>query len=119
MEKEFNNENTLETVENTEAVTEQASGDVKDPPKSAWKAYVPRFTEASERYRVKGDSRIRERFGIKQGEQSYTVWQCDDAYTVDPENFSTKGRATPFAGHKLLGTCITTIHGGKIVWKTK
>ena len=65
MEKEFNNENTLETVENTEAVTEQASGDVKDPPKSAWKAYVPRFTEASERYRVKGDSRIRERFGIK------------------------------------------------------
>jgi dihydroorotase len=61
----------------------------------------------------------RERFGIPTGEQSYTVWQCNDAYTVDPENFSTMGRATPFAGHELLGTCITTIHGGNIVWKTK
>ena len=61
----------------------------------------------------------RERFGIPTGEQSFTVWQCNDAYTVDPENFSTMGRATPFAGHELLGTCITTIHGGNIVWKTK
>ena len=61
----------------------------------------------------------RERFGIPTGEQSYTVWQCNDAYTVDPENFSTMGRATPFAGHTLVGTCITTIHGGNIVWKTK
>ena len=61
----------------------------------------------------------RERFNIPQGEQSFTVWQCDDAYAVDPETFVTKGRATPFAGHELLGTCITTIHGGKIVWKIK
>ncbi len=28
--------------------------------------YTPRFTEASERYRLKGDARVRERFGIKQ-----------------------------------------------------
>ena len=61
----------------------------------------------------------RARFGIAQGEQSYTVWQCTQSYTVDPDTFVTKGRATPFAGHTLLGTCITTIHGGKIVWKTK
>ncbi len=61
----------------------------------------------------------RARFGIAQGEQSYTVWQYNQSYTVDPDTFCTKGRATPFAGHTLFGTCITTIHGGKIVWKNK
>lgn len=66
----MNLKNIDEAVENTESMTDTAAqtvaeSDVKDPPKSAWKAYVPRFTEASERYRVKGDSRIRERFGIK------------------------------------------------------
>ena len=61
----------------------------------------------------------RERFGIPLCSDSLTVWQCDDAYVVDPEDFSTKGRATPFAGHTLFGTCITTIHGGNIVWKIK
>ena len=79
MDKEINKENIDETIENTELESEatpeteetetaevtEAESDVKDPPKSAWKAYVPRFTEASERYRIKGDSRIRERFGIK------------------------------------------------------
>ena len=61
----------------------------------------------------------RERFGIPLCSDSLTVWQCDDAYVVDPEDFSTKGRATPFAGRTLFGTCITTIHGGNIVWKIK
>ena len=50
----MNVKNVDETVENTaleSGTTTQtvAEPDVKDPPKSAWKAYVPRFTEASER----------------------------------------------------------------------
>ena len=61
----------------------------------------------------------RTRFGIPLSPDSLTVWQTDDAYTVDPDTFCTKGRATPFAGHRLFGTCITTIHGGKTVWKIK
>ena len=61
----------------------------------------------------------RRRFGIPLSPDSLTVWQTDDAYTVDPDTFCTKGRATPFAGHRLFGTCITTIHGGKTVWKIK
>ena len=61
----------------------------------------------------------RERFGIPLSPDSMTFWQCDEQVTVDPEQFLTKGRATPFAGHRLYGTCITTIHGGKIVWKIK
>ncbi len=61
----------------------------------------------------------RKRFGIPLLPDSLTVWQTDGIYTVDPETFLTKGRATPFAGHRLYGTCITTIHGGKTVWKIK
>ena len=72
MEKEFDIENLEEVIEATEEATEVANEsvaesveEVKDPPQNSWKAYVPRFTEASERYRIKGDSRIRERLGIK------------------------------------------------------
>ena len=76
MEKEINKENIEQSTENTDAVNEETvavennvtngvADDVIDPPQSSWKAYVPRFTEASERYRIKGDSRIRERLGIK------------------------------------------------------
>jgi len=61
----------------------------------------------------------RTRFGIPLSPDSLTVWQCDGEYVVDPDTFCTKGRATPFAGHRLFGTCITTIHGGKTVWKIK
>ena len=80
MEKEINKENIEETVEAIDSVSEEATEadqtapveeaasetkEINDPPKTAWKAYVPRFTEASERYRIKGDARIRQRLGIK------------------------------------------------------
>ena len=61
----------------------------------------------------------RKRFHIPLSPDSLTVWQYDNEYVVDPDTFCTKGRATPFAGRKLHGTCITTIHGGKTVWKIK
>jgi cation transport ATPase len=109
MEKEFDKENALETVEtventeeasvNAEAETEQAADEVKDPPKSAWKAYVPRFTEASERYRVKGDSRIRERFGIKTPEYEMPETNPDeiklDATAEFDEDFMGSEAKTP------------------------
>lgn len=75
MEKEINKENVEDILENADIVEESEPAleenfeeivdEVKNPPQNSWKAYVPRFTEASERYRIKGDSRIRERLGIK------------------------------------------------------
>lgn len=75
MEKEINKENVEDILENADIVEESEPAleenfeeivdEIKNPPQNSWKAYVPRFTEASERYRVKGDSRIRERLGIK------------------------------------------------------
>ncbi len=46
-----------------------------------------------------------------------TAFDLDASYTVDPEQFATMGRATPFAGMKLWGVCRLTMNGGKIVWE--
>lgn len=58
-------DNIEEAVSEETAQPDEAEPEVIDPPTTQWKAYVPRFTEASERYRLKGDARIRERLGIK------------------------------------------------------
>jgi len=46
-----------------------------------------------------------------------TAFALDEPFVVDPEQFQTMGRATPFAGMKLYGVCKLTIAGGKIVWR--
>ena len=56
------------------------------------------------------------RFGFDDA-NDWTVFDLDAAYAVEPENFLSKGRATPFAGMEVYGECLMTIVGGKIVWK--
>ncbi len=58
----------------------------------------------------------RRRFGIPLEEGDYTLWDLNALWTVDPEAFLSKGRATPFAGDKLYGRCIQTAKGGTIVY---
>ena len=58
----------------------------------------------------------RKRFGIPQG-NDFSVWDLGKAYTVDPETFKTMGRATPFTGHTLRGTCLMTVVDGHVVYK--
>ena len=58
----------------------------------------------------------RERFGIPMGED-YTVWDLNQEFTVDPETFLSKGKATPFAGWKLQGQCTLTVCDGKVVYR--
>lgn len=58
----------------------------------------------------------RKRFGIPMGDD-YTVWELDRPYTVDPADFLSKGRATPFAGRTVYGTCALTVCGGKAVYQ--
>ena len=58
----------------------------------------------------------RKRFGIPMGE-SYTVWDLEAEEIVDPEQFLSKGKATPFVGHKLTGKCMLTVCDGKIVYQ--
>ena len=45
------------------------------------------------------------------------IFDPDEVWTVDPEQFASKGRNTPFAGKELKGKVKYTIVGGKIVYR--
>ena len=57
----------------------------------------------------------RKRFNIPLGED-YTVWNLDDVFTVDPDDFLSMGKATPFTGWKLFGECVLTVCDGRVVY---
>lgn len=46
-----------------------------------------------------------------------TIFNPDEAWTVDPERFRSKGRSTPFGGAELKGRVKYTIVGGEIVYR--
>ena len=46
-----------------------------------------------------------------------TVWDLEKTFTVDPAEFLSKGKATPFAGWELQGRCVMTVCNGKVVYK--
>ena len=58
----------------------------------------------------------RKRFGIPAGED-YTVWNLNEEFTVDPDEFISMGKATPFTGWKLKGVCAMTVCDGKVVYR--
>ena len=60
----------------------------------------------------------RTRFGIPQGE-CWSIWDMNEEFAVDPENFVSMGKATPFEGWKLFGKCLLTVCDGKIVYQSK
>ncbi len=58
----------------------------------------------------------RERFGIPLG-NDFTVWDLNGVSTVDPAQFLSLGKATPFEGWTVQGKCIATVCGEKIVYQ--
>ena len=58
----------------------------------------------------------RERFGIPNG-SDFTVWDLEAMDVVDPADFLSLGKATPFEGWQIQGKCIATVCDGKIVYK--
>ena len=58
----------------------------------------------------------RKRFGLPAG-GDFTVWDLSKEFTVDPAQFLSKGKATPFEGWKLNGECLLTVCNGKAVYK--
>ena len=58
----------------------------------------------------------RKRFGIPLG-SDYTVWDLGKEIVVDPEQFLSMGKATPFAGWKLKGECVLTVCDGNVVYR--
>ena len=48
---------------------------------------------------------------------TFAIWDLDQQYTIDPEEFMTKGRSCPFEGWNVKGRCLMTVVDGRIVWK--
>ena len=57
----------------------------------------------------------RKRFDIPLG-NDFSVWDLEASYTVDPAQFLSMGKATPFAGWTVQGKCMATVCDGKIVY---
>ena len=58
----------------------------------------------------------RKRFAIETDPGS-CVWDLEEEYLIDPADFLSKGKATPFEGWKVYGRCIKTLYNNNIVWK--
>ena len=58
----------------------------------------------------------RKRFGIPCG-VDFTVWDLNAVSKIDPNEFLSMGKATPFAGWEVSGKCMATVCDGKTVYK--
>ena len=45
------------------------------------------------------------------------VFDTDTEYKIDPAEFASMGRATPFEGWRVKGKCLMTVCAGRTVWK--
>ena len=60
----------------------------------------------------------RKRFGIPMT-CDFSIWDLRQSNYIDPEEFQSLGRATPFKGWKVYGKCLATVCDGKLVWQEK
>ena len=55
---------------------------------------------------------------IKPGEAAnLAVFDTNEEYTIDPAEFASMGRATPFEGMRVKGKCLMTVCAGRTVWQ--
>lgn len=61
----------------------------------------------------------KERFNIKSGFEngSLTVFDLNNRYKVNPADFLSMGKATPFEGREVFGKCMLTMVSGKVAFK--
>ena len=57
----------------------------------------------------------RERFNIKT-DPGFTVFKLDEKNKIDPDDFLSKGKATPFEGAEVYGKCLLTVYNGNVVY---
>ncbi len=58
----------------------------------------------------------RERFNIPAA-SGFSVWDLGAKYDIDPGDFVSMGKATPFEGMEVYGKCLLTVFNGKVVYK--
>ena len=62
------------------------------------------------------------RFGLQSGLEAgkpadFLIFDPDEEWVIDPNDFASMGRATPFAGERVTGRVKMTVCKGEIVWK--
>jgi dihydroorotase len=57
----------------------------------------------------------RKRFGIN-NDVGFTVFDLNEEYSINPSEFLSKGKSTPFEGERVFGKCLLTVYDGKIVY---
>ena len=57
----------------------------------------------------------RKRFGIPLG-ADFCVWDLDEVSRIDPADFLSRGKATPFEGWEVFGKCVLTVMDGHPVY---
>ena len=57
----------------------------------------------------------RKRFQIPLG-NDFSAWDLSAQYKIDPQDFLSQGRATPFAGWTVQGKCMATFFDGRAVY---
>ena len=58
----------------------------------------------------------RKRFHLPLGED-FSIWDLNAQYEIDPQDFLSLGKATPFTGWQVNGKCLLTVCDGKIVYQ--
>ena len=60
----------------------------------------------------------RERFGITT-DAGFTVFDLGEEYSIDPKEFLSMGRSTPFRGVRVFGKCLATVYNGRIAYASE
>lgn len=57
----------------------------------------------------------RARFGIC--DDGFSVWKLDEEYEINPDDFLSQGKATPYDKERVFGKCLCTVLDGKAVYQ--
>ena len=49
----------------------------------------------------------------------FSIWDLKQTYFVEPEEFQSMGKSTPFVGWRVWGKCLATVSDSKLVWLEK
>lgn len=59
----------------------------------------------------------RKRFGFEIKKNDLTVFDLNCQYEINPDDFKSNGKSSPFTGTKVYGKCVATFCEGKLVWR--
>ena len=59
----------------------------------------------------------RKRFGVS-ADTGFTVFDVSEKYKIDPADFVSMGKSTPFEGYEVYGKCLLTVYDGKVAYSS-